>query len=240
MDKARAGNAPEAYVAFRRLLIEQPAITALALDENLARPELAVLAAEIRQAYAEAPPEAIADGIVRTCGGCGGLRLPLDDARTWFCEDAMCPAPTKPGAEHPAAEGVWWLRRELRTFIVAPGRAELRIAQAIQRKGALVLLWPDFDACDLSVFAVRPWVVDVKAWRNPVRLARRLRERRFPVPADAEKAFIVIAHEQVRAHPNYLARLHKACPEVRPGQRVVAVSETEFLRQVERRMGVPS
>jgi hypothetical protein len=90
MDKARAARSPEAYVAFRRLLIEQPAITALELDENLNRPELAVVADEVRQAYIEAPPEAIADGVVRTCGGCGGLRLPQDDGRTWYCEDATC------------------------------------------------------------------------------------------------------------------------------------------------------
>lgn len=236
MDKSQAANCPEAYVAFRRLLIEQPAITALALDGQLAVPELAILADEVRQAYTEAPPEAIADGIVRTCGGCRGLRLPLDDGRTWFCEDATCPAPGTPGPDHPAAEGMCWLRRELRAFIVAPGRAELRIAHAIEGMGGPVRLWPDYDACDLSVFDDRPWVADVKAWRNPARLARRLRARRFAVPANAEKAFIVIAGEQLKGQPDYIKLLHKACPEVRPGQQIVAVSEADFLRQVERRL----
>ncbi|HMA45943.1 MAG TPA: hypothetical protein VKP11_01820 [Frankiaceae bacterium] len=181
MDKTRAAGAPDSYVAFRRLLIEHPAITALALDERLARPELAMLAAEVREAYAPAPLEAIADGVVRTCGGCRGLRLPLDDDRTWVCEDPSCPEPGTAGPDHPASEGVWWLRRELRTFITGPGRAELRIARAVERKGVPVRLWPDFDACDLSVFDERPWVADVKAWRNPVRLARR---RRRPAAAD--------------------------------------------------------
>ncbi|GLY21628.1 hypothetical protein [Micromonospora sp. NBRC 101691] len=236
MDKARAAQAPHSYVAFRELLIRQPAIAAIELDARLADPDLALLANEVRQAYVEAPPEAMADGVIRTCRGCGGLRLPMDDDRTWFCEDETCPAPGTAGADHPASEGVWWLRRELRTFITAPGRAELRIADAIGKLGVPVALWPDFDACDISVFEERPWVADVKAWRSPVRLARRLRERLFTVPSEAERAYVVIGREQVTAHPRYVARLRKACPQVRPGQRIVAVSEAEFITAVKRRV----
>ncbi|MFC7483025.1 hypothetical protein ACFQX7_27700 [Luedemannella flava] len=235
MDKTRAANMPESYVAFRRLLIEQPSITALDLDEQLARPTLAVVAAQVREAYVEAPLEAITDGVVRTCGGCHGLRLPLDDARTWTCVDAGCPDPHTPGPDFAAAEGVWWLRRELRTFVVAPGRAELRIATAIGTMGVEVRLWPDFDACDLSVFESLPWAVDVKAWRSPVRLAQRLRQRPFRPPAGADRAYIVIAKEQVKAQPRYIERLRAACPELRPGQPVVAVSEQDFLQAVSRR-----
>jgi hypothetical protein len=234
-DKARAANAPDSYVAFRQLLIERPSISALELDEQLACPVLALLADEVRRAYVEASLEAIADGVVRTCGGCGGLRLPLDDDRTWSCVDLTCPAPHSVGPEHPAAEGVWWLRREMRTFIVAPGRAELRIAKAAERLGVTVQLWPDFDASDLVLFATRPWAVDVKAWRNPARLAHRLRQRPFRPPAGTDRAFIVIAKEQVKGQQRYIERLRRACPDLRPGQPVVAVSEDEFLRAVEQR-----
>ncbi|WP_433300968.1 hypothetical protein ACQP2F_04740 [Actinoplanes sp. CA-030573] len=236
MDRTQAAQAPASYVAFRRLLVEHPVLTALELDVRLADPDLALVADQVRQAYPDAPPEAAADGVVRTCGGCGGLLLPLDDDRTWTCEDDSCPDPGRAGPKHPAAEGVRWLRRELRTFIAAPGRAELRIAQAIEGMGASVALWPDFDACDLSVFAERPWVADVKAWRNPTRLGRALRARMFTVPADAERAFIVIGQEQVRAQQRYIERLRRACPAVRPGQRVLAVSEKQFLEAVRRRV----
>lgn len=236
MDKTRAADAPQSYVAFRELLIRQPAITVIELDARVAEPDLALLADEVRQAYSDAPVEAVADGVIRTCGGCDGLRLPIGDDRTWVCHDETCPAPGKVGPEHPASEGVKWLRRELRTFITGPGRAELRIAEKVARLQVPVRLWPDFDSCDLSVFDDKPWVADVKAWRNPVRLARQLRERLFTVPPDAEKAFIVIGQEQVKAHPRYIERLRKACPLVRPGQRVVAVSESEFIRAVTRRV----
>jgi hypothetical protein len=236
LDKARAANAPDSYVAFRRLLIEHPAITALDLDERLGHPDLAMLADQVRQAYAPAPPEALAAGVARTCGGCEGLLLPLDDDRTWVCEDPTCPVPGAAGREHPASEGVWWLHRELRTFITGPGRAELRIAQTIEASGGSVQLWPDFDTWDLSIFDDRPWVVDVKAWRNPIRLARNLRDKHFRVPVDAERAYVVIANEQIQGHQNYLKRLRKSCPQLRPGQQVVAIGETAFVREVVRRL----
>ncbi len=236
MDKARAAGAPASYVAFRELLIRQPAITAIDLDSRLAEPDLALLASEVRDAYVPAPPEVIADGVVRTCAGCKGLRLPLDDDRSWMCEDETCPTPGAAGVDYPAVEGVLWLRRELRTFVTAPGRAELRIGDELSGLGVPVRLWPDFDACDVAVFDERPWVADVKVWRNPIRLARRLRERLFTVPAEAARAFIVIGQEQVKAHPRYLDRLRKACPQVRPGKRIVAVSEADFVRAVRKRM----
>ncbi len=235
MDKTRAAGAPDSYVAFRRLLIERPAITALELDMKLADPALAIVADELRQAYPEVPPEAKADGIVRTCAGCHGVRLPLDDDRTWTCQDESCPAPGTSGPDHPAAEGVHWLRRELRTFITGPGRAELRIAEAVASMGVPALLWPDFDSCDVSVFADRPWAADVKAWRNPVRLGRSLRKKLFTVPPGTDRAFIVIAREQVRAHPRYIALLRRACPDLKPGNRVVAISEKQFLDYVRKR-----
>lgn len=236
MDRTQAAQAPASYVAFRRLLVEHPVLTALELDTRLADPALAPVADQVRQAYPEAPPEAAADGIIRTCGGCGGLLLPLDDDRTWTCDDDSCPAAGTAGPVHLAAEGVRWLRRELRTFIAAPGRAELRIARAVADLGVPVELWPDFDACDLSVFGERPWVADVKAWRNPTRLGRALRTRMFTVPAGTDRAFVVIGQEQVRAQQRYIERLRRACPAVRPGQRVVAMSEKQFLETVRRRV----
>ncbi|GAA2560638.1 hypothetical protein GCM10010210_38790 [Pseudonocardia hydrocarbonoxydans] len=237
IDKCRAADAPDSYVAFRQLLIERPAITALDLDTALTRPELAPLSDELRSAYVPAPPEAISDGVVRTCAGCGGLRLPLEDDRTWACEDPSCPDPGIPGPDHPAVEGVLWLRHELRTFITAPGRAELRIAERIRALRVPVVLWPGIDSHDLCVFDERPWVADVKAWRHPARLAAHLRRKLFTAPPDAERAYVVIAAEQVKAYPGYVGRLRRECPAVRPGQRIVAVGEAEFLRAVGRRAG---
>jgi hypothetical protein len=235
MEKARAHKAPDSYVAFRRLLIEQPLMSLRSLDQHLARPELAMLSAEIRDAYPPVPPEGVADGVVRTCAGCRGLRLSLDRGRHWYCTDASCPDPGRAGPDLAAAEGVVWLRRDLRTFIVGPGRAELRIAAELERRGVAFELWPDFDAYDLAVFSDRRWVVDVKAWRNPTRLGGFLRQRPFEVAPWADRGFVVIATEQVNNTQRYVERLRRACPDLRATTRAVAMSERSFLRQVDNR-----
>lgn len=235
MEKARAHSAPDSYVAFRRLLIEQPLMTTRSLDQHLTRPELAMLSGEIRDAYPAVPPEGIADGVVRTCDGCRGLRLPLDQGRQWYCPDVSCPDPGRAGPDLAAAEGVVWLRRDLRTFIVGPGRAELRIAAELERRGVTFELWPDFDAYDLAVFSDRRWVVDVKAWRNPTRLGRHLRQHPIEVAPWADRGFVVIATEQVSSTQRYVDRLTRACPDLRRSTRVVAMSERSFLQQVDRR-----
>lgn len=231
LDKTRAAGSPVSYVAFRRLLIERPVLTALELDTRLATAELSPLADQLRQAYAQTPPEAAADGVIRTCAGCAGLLLPWDD-RAWVCVDTTCPEPGRPGPTYPAADGTLWLRRELRTFITGPGRAELRIAKKVQALGAAVELWPDFDAWDLSVFTGDAWVADVKAWRNPTRLGHALARQSLSVPPGARGAFIVIAREQLQGQQRYLDRLRAACPQVRRGQRIEAITEREFLKRV--------
>lgn len=235
-DKARSQGAPDSYTAFRRLLIEHPSMTSLELDTCLIRPELALLSDELREAYPPVPPEAVADGVVRTCAGCRGLRLTLDDGGEWHCVDPSCPAPATSGPDHPASEGVVWLRKELRTFVVAPGRVELRIATALDKRGVAFELWPDYDSADLSVFTGDPWVVDVKAWRNPARLAAHLRSRPFSAPSSAARAFIVIAQEQVDQVQRYIDRLRRGCPALGRGGPVQALSERAFLQKVEKRV----
>lgn len=232
MGKTRDHGAQRSYVAFRRLLIEQPAMSALELEKHLGRSELALLSTELRQAYLPVPPEAVADGLVRTCAGCRGLRLPVE--HDWQCVDLSCPDPHRAGPDLPAVEGAVWLRRELRMFVTVPGRAELRIAAGLTRRDVPFELWPDFDTFDLSVFTERPWLVDVKAWRNPARLGRHLRSKPIFVPATAERGFVVVAAEETRRSQRYVERLCGACPGLGRG-RLEALSERQFLMRVDRR-----
>ncbi|GAA4243247.1 pPIWI_RE_Y domain-containing protein [Dactylosporangium darangshiense] len=236
MDVCRANDREDAYVAFRELLIRRPAMSELDLAEQLHRPELALLSAQLRAAYREAPPEALLGGVAQVCGGCGNLRTPAEDMPQRMCVDPACPDPGKPWTELPAVEGVLWIGRELRTFIAAPGRAELRIADSLRAAGVPIELWPRFDACDLAVFSTDVWAVDVKAWASPTRLAARLAARPFHPPSDASRAFIVIADEQCRARPGYLRQLVRALPSLGPGGRVTAMSEREFSGEVKRRL----
>jgi hypothetical protein len=230
LDVCKANNDPDAYVRFRRLLVETPAMSERDLLLTMARPGFAVLAQHLRTAYRTAPPEALVDGQATVCGGCGHLWTVQVDGVS-RCGEWDCPAPASIRTRLPASEGVVWLSREIRTFVSGPGRAELRIAMALQRAGLTVQLWPDFDACDVLPKEV-PWAADVKSWTNPVRLAWRLTERPFKVPRGAERGFIVIAKEQTAGRPEYLRSLRNHIPWLKGQSHVQVVSEKTYISRV--------
>lgn len=230
LDVCKANDDPAAYVRFRRQLVEKPAMSERDLLVTMAQPGFAVLAQHLRGAYRPAPAEALVEGEAVVCGGCGHLwTVQIDGVRR--CGEWDCPAPATIRKRLPASEGVVWLSRELRMFVSGPGRAELRIAEALERAGVTVRLWPNFDACDVLPVEV-PWAADVKSWTNPVRLAWRLNERPFVVPPGAERGFIVIAKEQTTGRSEYLRTLRSHCGWLKGQSRVEAVSEKTFIERV--------
>ncbi|MFB9902872.1 pPIWI_RE_Y domain-containing protein [Allokutzneria oryzae] len=231
LDACKADNDQNAYVNFRALLVEKPAMSEQDLAFLRSDAKFTLLAEEIRSAYQPAPAEALIDGEALICAGCKNLwTLDLDGARR--CQEWDCPDPSRIETRLPAAEGVVWLRRELRMFISGPGRAELRIADALRRHGLNVHLWPGFDACDILPESV-PWAADVKSWTNPVRLAWRLTERPFIVPDNAERGYIVIAQEQTRGRPEYIRALRNHCSWLKKAStRVEVVTEKTYIDRV--------
>lgn len=230
LDVCKAHDDQDAYVRFRRLLVEQPAMSERDLALTMAKTEFALVAQHLRGAYRPAPAEALVDGEAVVCGGCGHLWT-MDDHGTRRCHEWDCPQPSMIKKRLPASEGVVWLSRELRMFVSGPGRVELRIVDKLEHAGLTVRLWPDFDACDVFPVEV-PWAADVKSWTNPVRLAWRLTERPFVVPRDAQRAFIVIAAEQTTGRPEYLRALRNQCAWLKGQSRVEAVSEKTYLERV--------
>lgn len=230
LDVCKAQNNPDAYVWFRRLLVERPAMSERDLVVTMAKPEFALVAQQLRVAYRPAPAEALIDGEALVCGGCGHLWT-VDDYGIRRCHEWDCPAPSTIKTRLPRSEGVVWLSRELRTFISGPGRSELRIADALTGAGLTVQLWPDFDACDVLPAEV-PWAADVKSWTNPVRLAWRLTERPFVVPQNADRGFIVIAKEQTIGRAEYLRTLRNHCTWLKSQSRVEVVSEKTYIDRV--------
>lgn len=230
LDVCKAHDDQDAYVRFRRLLVERPAMSERDLALTMAKPQFALVAQHLRGAYRPASAEALIDGEAVVCGGCGHLWT-VDDHGVRRCHEWDCPAPSTIKTRLPAAEGVVWLSRELRMFVSGPGRAELRIAKTLERAGVTVRLWPNFDACDLFPVQV-PWAADVKSWANPVRLAWRLTERPFVPPRDAERGFIVIAREQTTGRPEYLRALRNHCSWLKGQSRVEVVTEKTYTDRV--------
>jgi pPIWI_RE three-gene island domain Y/REase associating with pPIWI_RE len=235
LDVCRANDRPDVYVAFRELLIAKPAMSELDLATELARPGLSLVASQVQQAYESAPPEALASGRAIACGRCGNLLLPGFRGELQ-CAEADCTKATLPGRAFPAAEGVRWAGREIRTWISAPGRAELRIRDRLAADGVEVGLWPEFDGADLEIIFSdgKRWWADVKTWASPVQLALRLKRRPFLPGDNIERAFIVVGKDQVAGRREYMQTLRNRNPALKSGS-VRAVAESAFVSMVLRR-----
>jgi hypothetical protein len=236
MDICRSNDRPDVYTAFRKLLVQRPALTEQEMATELGRPELVLVANQVRQAYRTPPPEALIGKTVLVCRGCGNLLLPRGRDRA--CVELDCSETRETATEYPANVGMLWIGPELRTFTAAPGRAELRIWQHLRDNGLEVELWPDIDAADLGIRLAEGevWYADIKTYSNPATLARRLISHPFIPPYGAEAAYLVIGREQIAARRGYLNELHNRIPSLkgpaRSREQVVAVSESEFVAAV--------
>ena len=77
-----------------------------------------------------------------------------------------------------AAEGAKCVDGGVWRFVVVPGVSELRIAEAAERAGAKVVLWPRLDRFDLFVVAGgEKFAVDVKECLSLNSLVKRLRTK---------------------------------------------------------------
>jgi pPIWI_RE three-gene island domain Y/REase associating with pPIWI_RE len=207
----QSARAPESYVAFRRLLIDRPVLTAFELQQCLIDPQVERLGDQIRAAYAAAPAAARADGLYYACAHCRNLLLRTVKGDL-VCEDAGCRRTRRvveTGRSIDAREGVSWLIRGLRHFVAAPGRAELRLAERLRRLGVEVTLWPAYDRYDLRLLFPdgEAWAIDVKDWADPVVLARRLNERGSPpIPPEPSwtRAYFIFPDERRTERPDYV------------------------------------
>lgn len=228
----QAAGRQDSYVAFRHLVISAPVLTELEFQQKLMDPVLNVVATMLKQCYPAAPLECQHDDLVTCCEDCGNLLVGSADGLT--CVDDRCPRKgrARRGQALPVVGGVRWLAGPVRAFVASPGRAELRLRDAVLRQGAEVELWPNFDAYDLRIVLPRggAWAVDVKDWSNPVRLARRL--KRLPREPSWDRSFIVPAREAVTAWPGYLATLRARSRGLCRGADMAIVSEQQLIAKV--------
>ena len=228
----------QGYVAFRRLLIEKPVLTTLQLHVECARPELSRLAHEVQEVYTAVPLEYAEDRMVTCCARCNNLLLRSPGGMPYCGDDRCARRPTAIGRTIPLAEDPLWLELPFRTFVTAPGRAELRLAQRLGRLGVGVELWPEFDAYDLRVTLPdgEAWAVDVKDWASPVALARHLDSTAELFPARPEwlRAYFVFPQDRLRQRPDYVRAFANASRALARSPMVEALGEAPFMDEVRR------
>ncbi|MBX5459121.1 MAG: hypothetical protein IRZ31_19685 [Thermogemmatispora sp.] len=246
--RCRLYQSPEAYVCFRRWLIEHPVVTGKELLEwGAASPVMEPLRELLREAYVEAPYEAMYHNHFYCCPNCGALLQPDQRGRSLVCVIDRCgqrslplQTVTEPGGlslrRLDPLEQVRCLKRGLLWFVMWPGRAELRLERRLREQGIKVELWPDYDRYDLRVVVARATLaVDVKDWSNPYLLARHVKQNGWPAEA-GDQFYYVFPQERRSLQPDYVRAFTAAYDTLRgpslAASGIKVAFEDDFLREV--------
>jgi hypothetical protein len=234
IEQCRAARSPQAYAAFRRLLIEHPVLTREQAAAAALEPAFLPVAALLPHVYLPAPAGWTSGGVLYSCGRCKTLLVPTRDDG-WWCENDRCrrtgPAPVGQTYHEDDGGGVLTLTRPLRLFVTAPGKAELRLEKKLRDLWLRPQMWPEYDAYDLLVPLPggQEWAVDVKDWASPALLGRQIRP--LPKVPRHDKAFIVVPDHRLSRRSGYLdivtRNMRKAA-----ASKVAVMSERQFTAAV--------
>ncbi|MFC4591198.1 pPIWI_RE_Y domain-containing protein [Sphaerisporangium corydalis] len=196
---------PEAYTAFRGLLIEQPVLTSTeafaVMSDLMLEPVRSILAV----IYQEVSDGLVRDHVYATCARCLTLLTPVQDGQ-WWCERDRCRrvGPPPVGREIDSGEDLRQLERPLRQFVTGPGQAEVSLERRLRLPRLVLEMWPNFDSYDLRLTFPdgQVWAIDVKDWAHPYFLGRAAK----PVPPTPpyDEAFWVVPAQRVQERPGYL------------------------------------
>jgi hypothetical protein len=159
------------YTRIRRFIAEHPLATRTEWQQLRTDPRLTSLARFLEQVYEPAHATQARQHLVHRCARCHGpMRL------NGLCSLVSCrerPYPPKEATPVPLAEALI-ARPEVLRYWCDPAQEELRLYHALAKVHGetQVHLYPHQDRCDV---AIGPDIgFDVKDYRDPVRLARRL------------------------------------------------------------------
>lgn len=198
---------PDAYAAFRELLVTRPVLTSAESFEISTDLYLEPVRALLDRCYQPVPLGYGRNGEFATCARCRTLLSPTVDD-DWKCERDRCrrqgPASVGRRFQEEEASGLITLVRPLRQFVTSPGQAEITLRDMLRRLRLKVEMWPGYDAYDLRVTFPDGlvWAIDVKDWAHPGLLGRSAQPVRPDPPYD--EAFWVVPQYRVRERGDYL------------------------------------
>ena len=216
---AQAHRRPDAYVALRQLLIQEPVLPLSTLLERSFSVAIGPLGPHLNELFEPVPTTTLTEeGEVLLCGFCGWT---LERLRGRLrCGDDRCRVLTENFIRGTHVLRVspdthlHRVRRAIRRYVVAPGKYEVATAGQLQALGCLVELWPGYDAYDLRITFPdgEVWAVDVKDWRFPHLLAPHIRPLSQSSSWHWTRAFYAIPDARVSDIPNYISFLQSAVP----------------------------
>ena len=226
-----------AYVALRRHLIEHAVMPLHDLIDAASSAELGVFGSDLHDLYETVPFSAFEGNHVLLCGHCGWT-LTRKEGRL-HCGGAFCEVLTDDFTRGtstlslPERGGLVRVRSAIRDYVVAPGKSELALFEALESMGVPVELWPYFDRYDLRISLSHDdiWAVDVKDWTYPHLLARRLTPLSNEEEYNYTQAFYAIPDARIRHTPSYLEFLRAATV----GQPFSVVSVNALIARVQER-----
>lgn len=196
---AKAKWRSDAYTTLRRFLVEHPAATDAELkkltedlDDITVEPVLGPLLREMYRPVGER-----GEG-VRRCERCHSL---IQEGPAPHCVSEPCRLQDASPAcsDLMPADELWALRRELIYFWVNPGRAELKLFDALRQVRGDVILYPNEDEADIAIGGDHEVGLDLKDHLRMTSLARHFQMSRGGL-ASYRRAIVVVTDRGTPAH----------------------------------------
>lgn len=244
VNQAKQHQDPDTYSRVRRLICEQPYFADVADFQRNPLMSIPYARSYLRQCFDWVPQNRIRNGKLALCPYC---RTPVRwrfDPSGWLsdchptCRSVCSGLRAQKGLlwkDKPDGAAPLMVKEHIHRDTVIPDQATLLILRTLERWNESleapiqVWAWPEFDATDLLL--VFPdgerWSIDVKDYRNPVRLAREFHG--IPSYGDIyyDQAFVVFPDHR-KKHPHYLDQFlfHCSVPDLQ------ACFVSEFLNRV--------
>jgi hypothetical protein len=212
------------YTYARRFLIENPVIKMLEFRKKRLNHKFSEVFEEISGLYEKPPLSSEKNNKYHICESCSWIAN-FNKYNQKSCSSSSC---SNDSIEVAAAESYLRVKKDVMTFVVNPGKAELEILDKInQFTNIETELWPYFDAFDIELNSNNEkWALDVKDYIDPKNLAASLEI----IPDYGwDKGFYVIPTH--RANKSYMRAVKNNWEKAQ--NNVEIISEKDLLKRLE-------
>lgn len=200
----------EAYSGIRELLVRHSLIDERKLIQYMDDRNLSPAVQTVVEDFYDRVPEFWQmRGKVHRCAYCRTLLRPHPDRRKY--SDGVCPIRMCAGRQAPEVLErldpalLLVAKPQILTYWTGPGIDEISIYDSAQRLGLDSELYPESDACDVSIGGSAIGI-DAKSYSNPISLALRL-NRGIGGLIGFRRRIVAVSDDMIAMNPQYLTTL---------------------------------